>query len=429
MPRLIGLVAAIVVAAATIAQGRVTLAQATQGFELVGANDLGARGMNAGLAIAGDCAYVGSRSADQGTLILDLSDPTAPSVAGEIPSNPGSTEREVRAVADRHLLIVLNYWLDPTAGGPNSLDLYDITDCTAPIFRARVDFGDAMPHEFFLWRDPSSQRRNRLLAYVTMWGHSPNLRVVDVSDPARPVEVTSWDAAPVTGIASRIHSLTVAPNGRRAYIADWDTGLMVLDTTALARNRGDLTPALLTPPDHWLTFPGGDLHSAVYMPGKALVVTTQEIYGPGTCPYGELHVVDVHDPAAPVPIGSFGIEENDPAKCPSTAGLDGAFTTHNPLVVGDLAFVTWYAGGVRAVDLSDPAHPSEVGAFLPQPLPAVAADDWTLGSYPVRMWSYPIIRNGLIYVVDIRNGLFVLKYTGKGASTVGDIAWAEGNAT
>jgi hypothetical protein len=45
------------------------------------------------------------------------------------------------------------------------------------------------------------------------------------------------------------------------------------------------------------------------------------------------------------------------------------------------------------------------------------------------MWSYPIVRDGLIYVVDIRNGLYVLRYTGRGASLVEDIEWAEGNAT
>jgi hypothetical protein len=429
MSRRLGIVAAIVIAVVSLGYPQTSRARTTRGFDLVGANDLGARGMNAGLAIAGDCGFIGSRSDSQGTLILDLSDPAAPSVVGEIPSNPGSTEREVRAVADLGLLIVLNYRLDPASGGPNGLDLYDVADCSSPIFRACIDFGDAMPHEFFLWRDPSNQRQGRVLAYVTMWGHVPNLRVVDVSDPARPAEVASWDAAPVTGIASRIHSLSVSPNGRRAYIADWDTGLMVLDTTALARDRGDLTPTLLTPPDRWLTFPGGDFHSAVYIPGKDLIVTTQEIYGPGTCPYGELHVVDVHDPASPAPIGAFGIEQNDPARCPETEGLDGAFTTHNPLVVGDLAFVSWYAGGLRAVDLSDPANPREVGAFVPDPLPEVAADDWTLGSYPVRMWSYPIIRDGLIYVIDIRNGLFVLKYTGPGATKIAEVKWAEGNAT
>ena len=28
------------------------------------------------------------------------------------------------------------------------------------------------------------------------------------------------------------------------------------------------------------------------------------------------------------------------------------------------------------------------------------------------MWSYPIIKDGLIYVVDLRNGLYVLNYKG-----------------
>ena len=34
------------------------------------------------------------------------------------------------------------------------------------------------------------------------------------------------------------------------------------------------------------------------------------------------------------------------------------------------------------------------------------------------MWSYPIIQDGLIYVVDLRNGLYVLKYSGAFASEV-----------
>ena len=28
------------------------------------------------------------------------------------------------------------------------------------------------------------------------------------------------------------------------------------------------------------------------------------------------------------------------------------------------------------------------------------------------MWSYPVIQDGLIYTVDLRNGLYILKYNG-----------------
>ncbi len=44
------------------------------------------------------------------------------------------------------------------------------------------------------------------------------------------------------------------------------------------------------------------------------------------------------------------------------------------------------------------------------------------------MWSYPIIKNGLIYVIDVRNGLFILRYTGPHANDVREIEFLEGNS-
>jgi hypothetical protein len=43
-------------------------------------------------------------------------------------------------------------------------------------------------------------------------------------------------------------------------------------------------------------------------------------------------------------------------------------------------------------------------------------------------WSYPIIRNGLIYLIDIRNGLYILRYTGSHADEVNKIHFLEGNS-
>lgn len=402
--------------------------QQSQGFEIVATHDFQGRGMNAGLAIAGDCGYAGSRSS-QDTLILDFSNPSRPTITGTIPHQSGSTPREVRASAPLQLLIIMYYRLDPATTAPNRLDLYDITDCRQPVFQGSFDFGDAHPHEFFLWRDPSPRHPRRALAYVAMWGNAPNLRVIDVTIPSSPVEIATWDAGALSSRPSRLHSLTVSPDGTRAYLADWDLGLMVLDTSALAQGRGDLSPRLLTPPEAWIQLPGGNLHSAVVAPGQSFVVTTQEIYGPGTCPYGSAHIVEVRDPCAPRVVAQFGIPENDPRACPKTARLDGAFTAHNPLVLDAVAFVSWYAGGLQAINLRDPEHPRAAGAYVPTPLPAVAADDLTLGSYPVRVWSSPIVRDGLIYVVDIRNGLAILRYTGPGAARVSRIRFAEGNAT
>jgi hypothetical protein len=44
------------------------------------------------------------------------------------------------------------------------------------------------------------------------------------------------------------------------------------------------------------------------------------------------------------------------------------------------------------------------------------------------MWSYPIVQDGLVYVVDLRNGLYILRYTGEHADQVASTSFLEGNS-
>ena len=44
------------------------------------------------------------------------------------------------------------------------------------------------------------------------------------------------------------------------------------------------------------------------------------------------------------------------------------------------------------------------------------------------MWSFPIIQDGLVYVVDVRNGLYILKYRGPHANEVNGVGFLEGNS-
>jgi hypothetical protein len=44
------------------------------------------------------------------------------------------------------------------------------------------------------------------------------------------------------------------------------------------------------------------------------------------------------------------------------------------------------------------------------------------------MWSFPIVRNGIVFVVDIRNGLYVLRYTGARSSEISGLRFLEGNS-
>jgi hypothetical protein len=154
------------------------------------------------------------------------------------------------------------------------------------------------------------------------------------------------------------------------------------------------------------------------------------------CPWGWVRIINVADPAHPVIVGEYKIAEDQQSFCGSSRDdpLTEQFTSyssHNPTALPDLAFVDWHSGGIQAIDLSDPANPTQAGFFLPKPLNNVALEDpaHSPGPNKVVFWSYPIIRNGgLIYAIDIRNGFYGLKYTGPHASEVAGVNFLEGNS-
>jgi hypothetical protein len=60
--------------------------------------------------------------------------------------------------------------------------------------------------------------------------------------------------------------------------------------------------------------------------------------------------------------------------------------------------------------------------------PRLSSNPDTGRNEKVVMWSYPIIKDGPIYVVDLRNGLGVLKYSGAFEREVSRIAFLDGNS-
>jgi hypothetical protein len=104
------------------------------------------------------------------------------------------------------------------------------------------------------------------------------------------------------------------------------------------------------------------------------------------------------------------------------------YTAHNLTATSHLALATWYAGGLQAIDISDPSAPFQLAEFRPEPIASVAVEDPSLGGVKVEMWSYPVIKDGLIYVIDSRNGLYVLRYRGRWGEEITQRAFLEGNS-
>lgn len=410
------------VAPAYPAQAATAAAPSGSALTVVGSDPLGSRGMNAALAVAGHCAYVGSRN-DAAPQVVDIADPTHPRVVGALPSHPGSTPRELRAVESQRLVVVLFYRLN---GGINGLDIlrWD-SDCATPAPLGRYDFGGAAPHEFYLWQDPASPAR--ILLFVTMFGASPGLQVINISNPASPARVGTWTVPGGYGHAP-VHSISISADARTAYLSLWTGGLLVADVSDFT--SGKPQPALrpYTPPGSVFATPPGNVHSAVPLVGRSMVMTTDERYpapsGAG-CPFGTAHIVDVSDPAHPLARATIAVPENTPATC--AAATRGTYTSHNVTMTPHLAFITWYSGGVEVVGLDDPTQPVRLAEFRPAGV-SPAVRDPQLGVTDAMSWSYPVISHGLVYVADINQGLLVLRYTGAHQDEVSSLGFAEGNS-
>jgi hypothetical protein len=493
-------------------------------FEVVGENSLFDRGMNAAPAFFEDPAtgrryvYVGNRTDGQprhprpGILVVDVTDPAAPTVVNEIgppfAGNIGETTRELRVWWEKRLLVVLSFRCSPRIHDCASdeelrergefpvrptLRFFDLTEPANPVHRmtyvpTQRDGTVRVPHEFFLWVDPKDDDR------ALLWASTPtsscdtnraNLVIYDVSGVPAGVPPTvlsqgNWNHLYEGGCNAAqydfnlaLHSMGVNATGTRTHLAYLRGNYLTLDTRALAflPNAGvgtdtdhdgvpdrvdaiDLSDDLLTPPasrPRWGASPFvctkaqaatglgcGDAHSAVEVPGprKPLVLTTDEIYGTFTdhyhgCPWGWVRLIDISHPETPVIVGEYRVKENVcPPKTPDADALT-SFAAHNPTVLEpSLALVTWHSAGLQAIDLADPARPEQAGWFSPAPRPVVATEDPALsrGLNKVVMWSYPIVEDGLVYVVDVRNGLYVLKYNGPHQGTVLGTRFMEGNS-
>jgi hypothetical protein len=539
----------------------------SRNVQVVGQNPLFNRGLNAAAAIFDHFLYVGNRTDGSsrcgrndprrtpttldscqhphpGILILDIDDPSNPTVVGEIPAplntagQPvGVTSREVRVWPDQKLLVTMNFRCSsflhacpPTndTTSPFDLKFFDLNDPVHPRFISNfVPTSKAglkvKPHEMFLWVDP--ENGNRALLFLSTPALAtdptiPNLMVVDISRVPKggavtevaegnwnnrypgtnqanyPFDSTSRDGCGPYDCNLFVHSMGVKPDGSRTYLALEAGHFLVLDTSDIAQNKVpagtvlSLNGKLLTDPKNrpvWLQNPPDpaavpnvspndcarvvvdpvfgllekdcpNSHSAVQVPGRQLALTVDEVYGTFTfeafgCRWGWVRLIDVADPAHPFITGEYLIDQNQLSFCGSAADTAvseqfRSFGSHNPTVVRNLAFDDWHSGGFQAIDISDAAHPISAGFFRPTPIPVVANEDPALSAGPattvaqlnnpdvtnpdfqtkVVMWSYPIIRDGLIYVIDVRNGLFILRYTGPHADEVQGIGFLEGNS-
>jgi hypothetical protein len=458
----------------------VTIAGTSSNFVLIGHNSLFDRGENAAPALFGHYIYVGNRTdgtpqhgVHTGVQVVDIADPANPVVVGQIPLDPtmtaGYTSRELRVWPQQQVLMVLYFGCsalihDCTSGSDTGeqplqrINFFDLSgaNAAAPLLTSTYK-PITTPHEMFLWADPNNAAR-ALLLWTSPNNGSVQLVATDISGWKTAVfkeisiftAVTGYTPAQQSAFDVRLHSLSLSPDGTRGYLAYLGGGVLVIDTSQLAAGVASPKINLITPISGRAFWDYEGAHSAVKIPGRPYIVTTEEIYGKGTpamqaafgpafggCPWGWMRVVNMSDPANLSIASEFKVDENQASFCSGVSTAQDNFSSyasHNPTVLPDIAFSTWHSGGIRAIDLTNPVNPTQDGFFVPTPevlQPGeIHTPDPSLepGSNGTIAWSYPIIRDGLIYYIDVANGLYVLKYTGPHASEVAGISFLEGNS-
>ncbi len=503
----------------------IEIGQAGAVLTQVGQNSLGGQGQNGEVAVQGHLAFVGTLGAGSplsltpsaggascpstGIKIVDLSQPASPQLLTIIPGTPGLAQPVAKAAmvssasfypnGTGDLLAIAQEPCAAAAGADSGvvggIELFDVTNPSTPVYLGTWK-ADYAGHDSATWNQHAITAGVRSLSIVSASGHiyvlasvpgseeltynssdpqatQGDLRVIDVTNPAQPVEIGSWSLSAVTGVnpltlavgadqrvfLDEIHTAGVTVNQTPvtyAYLAYWDQGIAIVNVTdpaTLVETGNDGQP--LSNPQALVThvvyptfsaaqgatggsaattsLPEGNSHNALPIEnGQALLITDQicaadsSITNPSTATvcgftvpltnvqgWGFLRLYDLTTPSEPIMEGFLDTAQNQSDPAPD----DGIYTAENLAWNGDAAhphaYVSWGSNGVLDVDVSSLSTPNLLAAFVP---PAMADPQ---GSDPAKNNpDAPLIygigayaQNGNYYIVasDINSGLYVIQ--------------------
>jgi hypothetical protein len=206
----------------------------------------------------------------------------------------------------------------------------------------------------------------------------------------------------------RGHGVRVSADGTELYAWHWDAGMVRIDIS------DPTAPTFVNAVGHE-SDQEGNAHSGWVDPNGRFLITNNEDLHPfedhrdHVAGWGYQHIYDLSDPAHPMEVGVFATENAIPGADGEIA-LDGFYTAHDVVVAGDLAVASWYSDGVRILDLTDITQPVEVGSFVPPP----AADPhgyWVApdGTKAIpAVWGVQLVGD-LVFASDINSGLWIFR--------------------
>jgi len=385
--------------------------------------------------------YIGHMKPPMGTSIIDVHDPANPKVVSHVaPPDEWSHTHKVRVVGDimitnveqdrRHFLrkgakiaglrakglsdaqiaedlgvaqsdiAVLEQALERgyDSGG---FRVWDISDKAAPKLLSYVKTHGFGVHRFDM---------DANYAYISteMEGYVGNILVIyDLADPTNPTEVSRWhmpgqhvaggETPTWSGYGVRLHH-AMRSSGDELWAAVWHAGFRVLDVSDITKPtvKGSYRfPQAIPEPTHTVM----PLEQLIDGKRFAIVIDEEHDHAPGRL-HGFIWVMDVTDPDNMEPVAAWDLSER---LCPWVGQEGVRFGGHQfrEKLDSNLIYATWFAGGLRVLDVADPYQPTEVAHYM-APGPNGAAPQSNDVDVDVA---------GLIYLLDRNHGLEILEMT------------------
>lgn len=381
---------------------------------------------------------------DNGTSILDVTDPKRPKLLYHIPGEPGAAEgggaQMVRVCdgatlprADKHKVYLLRTF------GNSAHEVWDVTDPSKPSRVTTVVNGLHGTHKSW-WECDTG------IAYLVSgdpaWRVRRMTKIYDLSNPSHPVFIRDFGLVGhepgATGpVPTELHGpISLGPKGNRVYFG-YGAGragiLQIVDREKLLKGAAEPTPENLRAPEIGrLELPANiGAHTVfpllhVTIPEfthdqdkiRDFVVITSEALTDGCQEARQMVLIaDVTAESKPFTVSNWTVPEATGHFC----SRGGRFGTHSSnesftrVYYGRLMFFAHFNAGVRAVDIRDPYHPKEVAYYIPATTARTQKRCHANGCRAViQTNNVEVDDRGYIYIVDrAGTGLHILELTGE----------------
>lgn len=353
----------------------------------------------------GKVAYLGSGGGGDVMYTIDITNPASPFVVDSLVANTRRVN-DIMTTPDGRFLV---HTREGAADRRNGVVFASLEDPLHPKVISEFTQGvTGGVHSSFIYKDPKHGQ------HVFLTTSPGTLVVVNIDDPYKPREVARWTTAGRPDAGRSLHDIDVQDG--LLYGSWWNDGLVILDVGNGIRGGTPQNPVLVSQFKYDLNALYRDVEAdggAGFIRGthtawrhKDYVFIADEVF-PASGPkgardaaagraYGRLQVVDVSDISKPRSVAFYE---------PEYGGV------HNVWVAGDSLYIGAYNAGFRVFDISGElrgdlrAQGREIGHFN-------TADMDGHVKNTAMTWGV-VVRDGLAWVNDNNNGLWVIRIVPK----------------